>query len=500
MANKIGNYIHYHKANYIKYGIGIKNKFNPQFSYNQYRNRLLKLYQNNKLFSFAKKYERTLNDIYGGIEKTDRTNSISKQRQEELEKAINDVLLNKLNNVASKVMLDQSGHFSTVVNAGGGSTISSFNYTKSMVKNHFKNRKGQIKKSTLQNYQKDIQNKIKLLRAYSDDKNLEKIIAQMGSTFNAIKKYLKSNLPSGKDQKFSIDDGSLGSILNQVIECYNYDFNLNYYLNNGLIGEVMGAFAAQFVIGSANNEVDKMIENVVKSLTGTSRSSPSLSISSNSISKKGTNGIFSEKFTLGWSNWRMNQNMTQNKSDISIDFRGTPINISYKKYSSNTVKKHGISTVNGTSLLTYLVDEDTNFINHWLNLVTVADDEKANIGASFLSNKRQEAQNIMKLIIALKSIRGAQGRTGNANIFAVNKGKNIFKVYTLYDIIQRLTIGNSLNGVEIVGLSEEYKQNWKGHWGIYSMSQSPKRISELLGKIHQEKISVHLMNTTGLFS
>ena len=498
MANKRGNYIHYHKSNYIKYGIGIKNKFNPQFSYNQYKNKLLTLYRNGKILGFAQKYEKILNDIYGGIDKTDRTNSISREKQEQLKNAINNVLLNKLNNVASKVVLDNNGRFTTVVSAGG-SNISSFNYTKSAVKQHFSNRKGSIKKSTLIKYQQDIQNKIKLLRAYSNDKQLEKVIAQMGSTFNAIKNYLKNNIPQHKDQKFLINDGSLGAILNQVIECYNYDFNLNYYLNNGLIGEVMGAFAAQFVVNELNTEVDKMTERVVKSLTGTQRSSPTLSVISKNISKKPVNGVFSEKFSLGWSNWRMNQNMTQNKADISVNFNNTPMNISYKKYGSNTIKKHGIATVSGTSLLTYLVDEDTNFINHWLNLVTVSDSDKANIGSSFLASKKQEAQRIMKLIIALKSIRGAQGRTGNANIFVVNKGKNVFKVYTLYDIIQKISQGNALNGVEISGLSDEYKQNWKGHWGIYSMAQSPNRISELLGKIHQEKISVHLMNTTGLF-
>lgn len=495
MANRIGNYIHYHKSNYIKYGIGVKNKFDPQFSYGQYRNRLLKEYQDNKLHAFAIRYEKTLNSFYSGVGRMRLTEEMSKEKQKQLEQAINNVLLKQLKHVSTKLVVGTDGRFKSVKQISSASQP--FHYTKAVVNEHFKKRTTSIHRDTLKNYLIDIQNKASMLTNTANSQELKSILNKLNTTADKIDQYLKKNLPSSS-QKFSID-GKLGSILNQILECYHYNFSLSNAHNNGIIGEVMGAFAAEFVIQGANVEIDKIEKEVVKKLTSTQRSAPKAEIKT-SGKHSGLNHAFSSVFAIDWSKWTMDQGASQNKADITVDFDNKPIGISYKKYSANSVKKFGVKTVSETSLLTYLIDEDTNFINHWLNLVTLADESKANIDDSFLLKKRQEAQSIMKLIIALKSVRGAAGREGNANIFAINKGKNIFKVYTLYDIIKKITLNKSLTGVRVEGMQDRYIQEWSGKRLVYSMKESPNRISELLSKIHEEKISVHLTNAIGLFS
>ena len=494
MSNRIGNYIHYHKSNYIKYGIGVKSPNKQNFSYQQYRNRLLKLYQNGKIHTFAKKYETTLNELYNDIDKANIESKISKEKQEQLVDAINTVLLNELNHISSKVQLDQNGNFIPVVQAGG-SSISGFNYTKSLINKHFKNRKDGIRRDTLIKYKEDIDNKIKLLLTFKNVNELQTQLDLLKHTAIKIEKYLEKNIIGNTFHMSKSND--LEAILINVMKCYQYDFNLSYYLNNGIIGEVMGAFAAEFAAQKANVEVSKIQKKIKKglTLTGTVQSSPNLQISNSTQ----MNTVFSSVFAPGFSKWTMSQGESQNKADITVDFGGSLVGINYKKYGSNTLKNKGIRTTSPTSLLTYLVDEDSNFINHWLNLITVADNPHADRGISHIQSKKQEAQSIMKLIIALKSIRGAQGRQGNADIFAVNIGKNKFKVYTLYDIIEKISLTSQLAGVEVEGLPNEYKQYWSGHDLVYSMKEAPNRINKLLTDIHEKKIGVHLTKNTGLF-
>jgi hypothetical protein len=73
--------------------------------------------------------------------------------------------------------------------------------------------------------------------------------------------------------------------------------------------------------------------------------------------------------------WKLNeysnlemQMATQDKLDVILNWNGDAFNVTAKNYS---LKEHrDLRLVSGSPLLSFLNGEDSNFINHWLNIVT----------------------------------------------------------------------------------------------------------------------------------
>ena len=495
MGNLIGNYIHYHKNNYIKYGIGVKTANKHNYTYNAYRNNLLKKYKHNKISEFCKRYELILNEWYNG---TDGILKIQKQfraKQEDLKDRINDTLLNQMNNASARVHVTNNGF-----NLGGSDKASSNKfYGKKQVGTMESSRTQKIPRQTLEKYIADLSSIFDHIIKYKNatEPLIKGQLMKIETTKNLLNNILKNN--PGVNTFFLNKSSNLTKILSSVVACYEYDFALGTAQDKGDIGEVAGAYAAVFLANSCNISLDK-VHNIINKdlvLTGKTTSSPKL----NTDNKK-NNKVFSKRFTLGYSTWDMVQKETQNKADLVVTYKNEPMRINFKNYSRNSASDPGIKTTTGSSLLTYIVDEDTNFINHWINTTAIADRNEGNTNDSSLNAQRKIHHNIMKLIILLKSVRGASGKDYNANIFAFNirtGGKNNFKVYSLHDIIEKMSLTQNLQGVNIQGYQERIVQNWRGHSTTRSSKDAAFRINELMSRIRQIHLNVHLNAKSGLF-
>lgn len=495
MGNLIGNYIHYHKSNYIRYGIGVKTPNKHNYTYHNYRGKLLKQYKNNKISEFCKRYEITLNEWYNG---TDNVLKIQKQyraKQENLKEKINTTLLNQLNNSTAKVKVTNNGF-----DLSGGNKISANKtYNKKQVASMESARSQKIMRQTIENYIADLNSIFSHITSYKNatEPIVKNQLIKIEKTKTLLNNILKNN-PGVKT--FYLDkSATLTKVLSSVVACYEYDFALGTAQDKGDIGEVAGAYAAVFVANNCNISLDKVHDIINKKvvLTGKTTSSPRLNTDNNKKNK-----VFSSRYTLGYSTWDMVQKETQNKADIIVTYGNEPMKISFKNYSENGISEFGIKTTTGSSLLTYIVDEDTNFINHWINTTVIANRNEGNDEDSMLDAKRKTYHNIMKLIILLKSIRGAAGRQHNANIFAFNLrsgGKNAFKVYSLYDIIEKMSLTERLQGVIIQGYEDRIVQNWRGHSTIRSTTDAAFRINEIMSRIKQAHLNVHFNAKSGLF-
>ena len=109
MANKIGNYIHYHKANYVKYGIGVKTSNKQNFSFTSYRQQMLKSLKDNNIQAFCKKYQKVLNDWYRDKKLADINQKKYQIKQQELVKKINQVMMTEFNSADDYVQATEDG-------------------------------------------------------------------------------------------------------------------------------------------------------------------------------------------------------------------------------------------------------------------------------------------------------------------------------------------------------------------------------------------------------
>lgn len=132
------------------------------------------------------------------------------------------------------------------------------------------------------------------------------------------------------------------------------------------------------------------------------------------------------------------------KLDVSIDWGGSPRKISAKNYNLSINK--GVTLVNGTNLLYILQDEDSEFVNHYFNILATSKTTSFDI-----NYYRREAYTAAAITILYKALTGDTfGRADEiAEIFVVkdsSKADNSVKVYDMGDILR--TIGENIDKLD----------------------------------------------------
>lgn len=184
---------------------------------------------------------------------------------------------------------------------------------------------------------------------------------------------------------------------------------------------------------------------------------------------------------------------TQDKLDVALSFDGEMYNITAKNYANIT--QRDIHIVSGTSLLSMILDDDVDFINHYLNITATDEPEKTGYNLTL-------AHQAMKLTILLKSLSGiGTSATGSvADVLVVNDraSKHIY-IRSVGDLVGK--IAQQLDKIDeymkIHGLGKGGTLNIKNDYvgTIPSDNDAQIRITKLLAQLHNTKISVSLKGT-----
>lgn len=174
------------------------------------------------------------------------------------------------------------------------------------------------------------------------------------------------------------------------------------------------------------------------------------------------------------------------KVDIQLQYQDEQYNISAKNYSLKN--NNSIHLLSSSGLLDILLKNvNTNFINHYLNIVTSKGHKSSNV--------EQMAHQAAKSIVAIEAITGLSQRGGGADYLIVNnRSQKRVSVIPMYRIINHK---NWEQFYSIVGYKEsDIKKN-----NIFEDSTSGKkydflagkiRIDKLLSELHKIKISASL--------
>lgn len=171
----------------------------------------------------------------------------------------------------------------------------------------------------------------------------------------------------------------------------------------------------------------------------------------------------------------------QDKVDVKIEWRGQPFNISAKNI--NLSKGFNISLVSGASLLSMLSMMETDFVNHYLNIISKHEDKR--IENSLVN----AAHNAIKPALLLQALEGYRP-TDKAELFIINdNSSNEVGKVKVFDILllAEKAINNNLydveaNGVDITNIS----------FNNYKEATYTQRITKLLASVHAQKIHVSL--------
>ena len=195
------------------------------------------------------------------------------------------------------------------------------------------------------------------------------------------------------------------------------------------------------------------------------------------------------KVNLGDITNENNTHYSQGKIDVSYEWEGQKMNISAKNINLKNGNRF-ISTQSDSPLLYMLQDENSDFVNHYLNLYS------RHAGREHLdyANQKNEYFKTLKLTLAYKGLTGASyGRGDNkVNVFVINKrigfGKSQVRVISIADILKKF----EENDGSMLGLTVEGAGNIKNLYQNKYVKDVPSgiaRINSILIEMHKRKVS-----------
>ena len=486
MANKIGNYIHYHKANYIKYGIGMKDKGKKtikDFSNykNEIKNMITTTVSDQQLINLSQNYT---NFFYGNPIDMGKINSKQTKAQKLFLEHFNKRLLNKYSQIVQGFYkVDSLANLTT--------------HNKHLSKNLSGN-KNSVSSEVFKKIYKTIE-RLAIEGVTNQHRNYAKLKQNSDEIMQLVKEFQKIDKQwSGSRDimrfDYSNNKGDLGlelkNLLNrayEIIKLDNIPGNSNLI---GVLGEESALMLAEVTGSMILDNVDNIHDIVYKNLV-------------NGVKNQGLKAFHTgekESYIAGNKKQYLKtlqdknnsyllraKKSSQNKADFEIKLpKEKRIGISVKNYSF--ANRNDIGLVDKTSIIRLASNLNTEFINHWLNLKTYSKDDN---GINYNALK-QEADNTMKLgILALAASGRIAGKRNSAEIIAINN--RTMKQWNFISIANLIKKQNALSLAKFTNYPESpVLQTWYGDKKKKNYPDAIGRIDTILGDLHQKKLTVSL--------
>ena len=459
----IGDYIHYTKAGYNKHGITEKDSSSSAMeAYATQRAQCLNRIKSNLNKQIYVDVENFLNSMMYGS-KSDNGEKYDKEVVEELQKRVEEAFNEKF---------PQFG-----LNFNQGITV----YHKN--KSYVRSDKQKISKNELNRYLLTLKEMVdkKILLTDAGNESIDDIIAVK----NQLEQYINSHASSPRETIDLSSDMMGKDLMGEISRVLKYQ-SLPYLQAVGTVFEQWLAIASQYVDKKSDFEVNKIIDKFVQ---GSSRSN--VTISKDKFSEKyvdlaailNQSGSGGKWIPIDETNSYQFSSPTQDKLDVIFQWKGDQLNVSAKNYKFAYSDK--IHILGGSSLLYLINNENTDFVNHWLNCVAQSPDSSA-LSKSVLD----EAHSVMKLSILAQSLAGNKGQMADTFILNDRKNSRIY-VRSLGEIAENI-VGAGMQGLEIKDYPYTIPNKWEGSLEIKDPTLARVRITNLLANIHQRKISASI--------
>lgn len=509
MSSGLGDYIHYHADNYKKYGIGKNSTAGMSFGQacSAAHNELRAMLGEQNLAAENLKYQelaQVLNYLSSGT-------PIS---ADESFQAIQRYLDESRKEIQYAMEVFQPG---AVLTAGG----KAFTGTSSVQKPTASTSSGKKQIAVLKREGANIKNMMNsLMLMLNSGKISAATAANLWSRLKTVKENIGIAIASaggaGDSQFFIPAAGTNGinSFLDDARQIYNDYFKSSQTQAEG-IGAEITVGALSLGAQQAVKQPKSAMENLLK-LTGSHRSVRksaliSAEMANVKVLEKQINTNKDGQYRQTWRFDHTNGTFVtvkgyQDTVDVILDgsamaadvadfvgLAGT-LNASVKNYSTSTILKHGISVISSTSLWSIFALVNTDFSNHYLNMLSVTgvgEGQREGFGLS-------EASKVIKEAIAIRGLLGVteSGFSGKkVDVFIVNGGDYTtpdWRVFSTYNLLLDL-FGSNMSGLDLEeDLPYNFENEWVGRMNHQDAFKANLRIANVLAQAHATKISAHL--------
>jgi hypothetical protein len=288
-----------------------------------------------------------------------------------------------------------------------------------------------------------------------------------------------------QNKRIGLDDQTQNLIttINSVLKTYAATPAIN--LQKGDLFEYAIALAPAVAKINAGESIDEYMKQLEQQVSGGDRSRVVIDFDKNSFTEnlnlkqlemKGY--VVSESTKTAYS-----YGTSQEKIDVRLEWEGENLAISAKNV--NLGSPLGVHILSGSSLLYLLQDENTDFVNHYLNIIATHEDN-VSINADIAG-----AHEAMKYTLLFKALTGQTfGREG-ATLFIVNDNSVKSGGVHIYDMKGLLNKASdnleaftsvTANGQDIASLQINNSRK-----KTYS-----DRITAFIAEVHKQKISATL--------
>lgn len=511
MSTGLGDYIHYHAENYNNYGINEKKEGGPSFA--QSVN-----FAHNELNTYRSQAALIQGDFYGLKQALNYLTSGEKS-------GLN---TSKINSAVTKI-LDQQRQVVEdaikTINPNAFMTTDGLLIDPTTVQKvgSLKANQSKISLNKIEAQLSNITNMIKALDNMSKNnkiswKESSSVIYQLNSIKSSFEQLIASE-SKGSGQFFT--ERSSGaqaiSLYNALESIYDQYFTATSESSRGILGEILvGAVTSvgAKVVNTTRKDLEKQLGIVGGSGTKRTYSNLAAGVISWEIMIDELNTGQNDKKNSIWKFVNESGGLlqtvkpSQDTVDVVIDvselskemqhFLGleSALKASVKNYSKSTVLQRGIGIISGVPLLALLQLVNTDFGNHYLNILSV---QKGSANASL-----DDANRVIKQAVAIRGLLGVNNSGGGVNtsnladVFIVNIGDGQtanWKVYSIANLLTRIFYSPN-ESLEVDNLPSSISQDWVGEkeGEDKNWDKAKQRITSVILSAHAIKISAHLSN------
>lgn len=473
----IGDYIHLHAENYNRYGIEQKgSRTREEYNFSRQKENI-----NTRLQATQVKNKMQLEQALNSILSTeDNSDNNAAAVREEIERVLNERFAETL----GKINWD-TGNITANLSRAKDITTKSIETAAKQQSVELKSIMTRIRaieqaRDSITSQEEQGKLTAKINQIYRD---LNFILT--GAQKGMITQLKNTSVNKLQNKRIALTDNTQNLIttINTILKTYAATPAIN--LQKGDLFEYAIALAPAVARNLAGTELDKYMKQLETQVSGGDRSRIKIDFDKNEFTEhldlknldmKGY--VVSEGTRTAYS-----FGTSQEKIDVNLEWEGDNLAISAKNV--NLKSPLGVHILSGSSLLYLLQDENTDFVNHYLNIVATHEDN-VKINADIAG-----AHEAMKYTLLFKALTGQTfGREG-ATLFIVNDnsvkngGVHIYDIKGLInkasDNLEAFTTITA-NGQDIASL--QIQNNRKK---TYS-----DRITAFISEVHKQKISAAL--------
>lgn len=507
MSTGIGDYIHYYRKNYMKYGISRDTEDSAIVSFAKAvvdaKNSLKQLYSTQVKKANWKKYEDFLNEvIYNDLGKF--SDKIDKKLYHDMiEKFFKENFPNMKGNIDSILLAATNSEYN-VGSVKSNKSIQKNNkkgtyqirITKNTIKKEVEKLDFLLEKGFLSIKKDNTVNQIELENMIDEAKRIrnkfEKILTQMEKdSVNRIK--------INKGDKFTQNKTDAGKALKALNDIYKF-------YNSYLITSLFTGASFETVAGSASAAgaivAGRALNDIANPIIGGNTFKNAFGGFGECVDMNKLTDIINQNIKNDENKWQNNGDMiisgneSQGTVDISIKLEDGSVlknelginsfNASLKNYKN--IGKHGVSIVSGVSLLTIFMLLESDFVNHYLNLIS----SRTPKGYYRSEALQKLGNNVVKYGVAVRGLFGARGgaiSVQTADCFVVNnRSATRVKVFGVGELLDQVALKPDLVKVKLPTKITQEREGTTNSW-----DEANIRITKLLAQTHSIKLYASLL-------